>query len=126
MAKQEADAGDTTHTDYEPNFVMPRHDAIREDNWPEYEAKGFAPTSGSLYFAQTLAGVGNVYTGDKYDEKTGRPLRHKPGKTIYLSPEGVERLERQLVEDARRLQELREHGSNSDQPPTPTDQTPSR
>jgi hypothetical protein len=81
--------------DSTPNFELPRHGAIREDNWPEYEARGFQPimnSDGSLVsigVIQDSYGTAHVYTGDAYDGETGRPLRHKPGTGLYTDPEGV-------------------------------------
>ncbi len=76
--------------EYEPNFELTHHGAIREDNWAEYEAKGFQPVEDlGLRFVQGFYGVEHVYTGDAYDEKAARPLRHKPGTGIYVSPEGL-------------------------------------
>ncbi|HEV7944018.1 MAG TPA: hypothetical protein VGP17_14610 [Solirubrobacteraceae bacterium] len=79
---------------YEPNFELPHHGVIREDNWPEYEAKGFniiensLGSTSELNAAQAVFGVEHVYTGDAWDEGEGRPLHHKPGTGIYTNAEG--------------------------------------
>lgn len=93
MAEQKADADDTSSTSYEPNFVMPNHNVIREDNWEEYKAKGFVPVVAGPELAAGIVGIENVYTGDPYDYEAGRPLRHNPAPSgagrVYLSPEGA-------------------------------------
>jgi hypothetical protein len=77
-------------SDQDPNFTLPNIGAIREDNWQEFEAKGFVPIpEGSLRFAQLHYGAKNAVTGDKYDWEEGRPLHHKPGTTIYIHPDGL-------------------------------------
>jgi hypothetical protein len=82
--------GSTDSTEYEPDFVLPHIGAIREDNWAEYEAKGFGIAIGyDLAAAQRQFGIEHVYTGDAYDWQQGRALRHKPGMTIYVDPEGL-------------------------------------
>lgn len=93
MADQkETPADEPEHT---PDFELPRHGVIREDNWPTYQARGFRPLwnddSSTLSdgFAQSLYGTAHVYTGDAYDEEEQRPLRHKPGVGIYSDPDGV-------------------------------------
>jgi hypothetical protein len=89
--KAPADQPDRT-----PNFELPLHGVISEDNWPEYEAKGFKPISTilgtvrTLDYAQSHYGVEHVYTGDAYDDDAQRPLRHKPGTGIYVDPDGLE------------------------------------
>lgn len=110
-------------------LVFPNRDAVREDNWEEYKSKGFGVLWPSIdrddygervvTYAQWEFGTGNVYTGDSYDDEAGRPLRHKPGMGIYVSPEGVEyhdarRAQRLKYEDARRAQ--RQAQSSSDDP----------
>jgi hypothetical protein len=85
----------TDPADHTPNFELPLRGAIREDNWAEYEARGFQPvrnTSGSaleLDYAQSHYGVEHVYTGDSYDDEAARPLQHKPGTGLYVDPEGL-------------------------------------
>jgi hypothetical protein len=78
------------HTDYEPDWVIGHQDAVHEDNWAELEAtKGLEPISYfSLESAQSHFGTEHVYTGDRYDERTGRALRHMPGTSIYIDAEG--------------------------------------
>jgi hypothetical protein len=80
--------GNATGSDYEPNFELPRHGVIREDNWLEYEARGFRPVIEPLKSAQLTYGIEHVYTGEPYDYREGRPLRHQPGEGVYVSPEG--------------------------------------
>jgi hypothetical protein len=91
----------------EPNFSLAHRDAVREDSWAEYEAAGIKVekrvVSDSNFDdeydrAQTYYGVENVYSGDAFDEKEGRPLRHKPGRGIYVLPEGYERFDRHRAE----------------------------
>ena len=75
--------------DYEPDFVLPRHDVIHEDNWLEYEARGFFPVPiAALDLAQEFFSTEHIYTGHAFDYEAGRPLRHKPGVGVYTSPEG--------------------------------------
>jgi hypothetical protein len=99
------------HTDYTPNFELPRHGAIREDNWPEFQAKGFLPVIGGLEFAQAIYGVEHVYTGDAYDYAERRPLRHIPRVGYYSDPEGLEHADRRARE---REQRMRERGYTMD------------
>jgi hypothetical protein len=84
-------------TEYEPNWTLPLHDAIREDNWAQYcgavvvlwESLPDERASRWLASEQLRYGAGNVYTGDAYDYEEDRPLRHKPGKGIYVSEAGL-------------------------------------
>jgi hypothetical protein len=76
-------------SDYRPDFELPRHGTIREDNWLEYEALGFRPVPEPLGWAQSWYGVEHVYTGDTYDYREGRPLRHMSGQGVYVDPEGL-------------------------------------
>lgn len=76
--------------DHEPNFTLPRHGVIRENNWSEYEAQGFRPVPEDEKSAEIYYGVANVYTGDAYDWEAERPLRHKPGVGVYTNPAGLE------------------------------------
>jgi hypothetical protein len=104
-------AGDTSN---DPNFEMPYHDAIHESNWPEYEARGFEPITDvdieHLDAMRNIYGSHNVYTGDSFSDEEGRPLRHKPGKSMYVSPEGI-----------RQAAEMRRERVERDRqaPPTP-------
>jgi hypothetical protein len=86
MTDHEEHAGDSTG--YVPDFERPNLGAIREDNWAEYEVQGFRPIAEDLSSAQLLYGTENVFTGDAYDYDARRPLRHKPGTYVYVSPEG--------------------------------------
>jgi hypothetical protein len=79
------------HTDYTPDFELPRHGAIREDNWAQFQARGFRPVIGGLGFAQVIYGVEHVYTGDPYDYMEERPLHHRPGIGVYADPDGLTR-----------------------------------
>lgn len=83
---------------YEPNFVLPHREVVREDNWAEYEVGGFSvlwesidpeDSLGLVSVARHEFGMANVFTGDAYDNDAGRPLRHKPGMGVYVSPDGV-------------------------------------
>jgi hypothetical protein len=85
--------GSSTGTDYTPDFELPRHGVIHEGNWMEYQAQGFLPVPEDLEATQNLCGAENVYTGDEYDYDAGRPLRHKPGVGVYVSPDGLKRRE---------------------------------
>ncbi len=107
---------------HEPNFELPRHGVIREDNWAEYQARGFEavdhaaePTSTiELRFSQTIYGVEHVYTGDAWDEAEGRPLRLKPGVGIYADPEGLAIGEERSRE---RDEWMRQHGYGPEDDP---------
>ena len=80
---------------YEPDFGLPYHDVIHEDNWPEYAARGFRVVDrnlesiGEVGLARARYGMEHVYTGDAWDEAEGRPLRHKPGIGVYVDPDGL-------------------------------------
>ena len=107
MANTKPNAGD--HHDYIPNFDVLRRDVIHEENWPEYEAQGFDPV-GDLHerrldMMRNVFGAEHVYTGDTWDEEAGRPLRHKPGGSIYISGEG----QRLAAEQSRREKMEAEH-----------------
>jgi hypothetical protein len=82
--------GSTELTDYTPNFILPRHGVITQDNWPIFAAMGFIPLPewSSLNLVQALCGVEHVYTGDAYDREAGRPSHDKPGICIYADAEG--------------------------------------
>jgi hypothetical protein len=104
----------SNQTDHEPDFELARRNAIRENNWPEYEARGFQPVPGDgadptvLDLQQSYYGVENVYTGHAYDADAGRPLQHKPGVGIYVDPEGLaiaEEKERKWTEQSARWRE---------------------
>jgi hypothetical protein len=88
--QQEAVDGSPEHT---PDFDLLHYDVIHEDNWAEYQAKGYEPI-GDFYpkrldMMRNVFGAHNLYTGDAWDYDEGRPLRHKPGSSIYTSPEGI-------------------------------------
>jgi hypothetical protein len=84
--------------------------AVTEQNWTEYAAKGFRIIKDlslegdeeqddiNLRVARLDYGDENVYTGDAFDEDAAMPLRYKPGKTIYITPEGEEHYKRVLEE----------------------------
>jgi hypothetical protein len=96
-------SADTNHS---PDFELPRHDAIHEDNWAEYQAQGFLPVPEDLKSTQNICGIENVFTGDSYDYDTGRPLRHKPGSTVYVSPAGLKRREAWFIEHRELLRSV--------------------
>ena len=63
---------------------------IREDNWPEYEAQHFWDTTiPDREAADIWLGAENVYVGDAWDEDAGKPLRHKPGFSLYTNDAGI-------------------------------------
>jgi hypothetical protein len=93
-----------------PDFELPRHDAIREGSWAEYEAKGFVPTPFDFDYAQGVYGPEHVYSGDEFSWAEGRPLRHKPGTGVYVSPEGIRLASERKHEQQERLRERRERG----------------
>lgn len=114
-----------SQSEYEPNFVFSHKDAIREDNWGEFAAQDIRPvfTAGRDYDARLLKGMiasaqnryggpGNVYTGDVFDIEAQRPLRHKPGRQIYVTPAGFEYAQQQDAErqkqDQARIRRERE------------------
>jgi hypothetical protein len=92
---------------YDPDFELPHHGVIREDNWTEYQAKGYVPVPEDLKGAQNVFGTEHVFTGDAYDPDEERPLRHKPGVGVYVDPEGLKHWEekkRRYAEDDRQSQ----------------------
>jgi hypothetical protein len=111
---------------YTSDFELPRHDVIHEDNWPEYQARGFRPVRDvrkdepeTIDYIQSVYGVEHVYTGDAYSYDEDRPLRNKPGMTIYVSPEG----RKQGAEDAQwwrdyHERERQQHEESPEQPPS--------
>jgi hypothetical protein len=86
----QGDESQQRQQDREPNFTLPRHGVIREDNWAEYEAQGFRPVPEEEKSAASYYGVANVYTGDAWDWDAERPLRHKPGVGVYTNSAGLE------------------------------------
>ena len=110
---------DTPNAAYIPDFELSHRDAVRESNWSEYEAQGFGvvweavdpdDSLGQLAFARDEFGIANVYTGDAFDHEADRPLRHKPGMGIYVSPEGVS------YRDAKRARQGPSSDQSSDEP----------
>jgi hypothetical protein len=110
----------------DPNFVLPRFNAIHEGNWAEYEAQGFVPfepidrpdppVSDELASTQDFYGKANVYTGDAWDVQAGRPLRHKPGATVYVRIEAGEERTAEVAAEMRRIyREEYEHRLREDQ-----------
>ena len=106
--------GDKQAAPYEPDFELSHKDVVREDNWAKFEANGFRvlsiatdidDTLGHVMLAQDEFGIGNIYTGDAYDDQEGRPLRHKPGVSIYVSPDGIRH------RDSRRANQTKDHRS---------------
>ncbi len=90
-------SGERPTPDSKPNFTLPNHGVISEENWPEFQAQGFwfwrnqgdASAKGAtqeLDVAQSRFGSENVVTGASFDEREGRPLEHKPGRAIYVGP----------------------------------------
>jgi hypothetical protein len=85
-----------------------RSNVITEENWPEYQSQGFRALDISpadpndaraMGKARGEAGYwfGKYYTGHAYDRDEGRPLRHKPGVSMYVDPEGIQYYGQQLV-----------------------------
>lgn len=71
--------------------AQPEEHIIREDNWFDYQARGFFRLrSGTREELEAWLGVENVYPGDAWDEEAGRPLRHKPGTSYYSNEDGLE------------------------------------
>jgi hypothetical protein len=83
-----------------PNFTLPHFDAITESNWEEYNDQGFGVLWADIEepklfeslweTAKRQYGVANVFSGDAFDFDSERPLRHKPGTAIYVSPAGFQ------------------------------------
>jgi hypothetical protein len=110
--------GGADSAEYDPDFVLPHLDAIGEDNWAEYEAKGFGIALGyDLAAAQRQFGVEHVYTGHAFDFYENRPLRNKPGTSIYVDPEG---LAISAEEKRAHEQRMRERGFIQDDPGGPS------
>lgn len=89
--------------EYSPDFILAHRDVIHEETWGEWEAQGFFPVitidvsnvPPSLFsLMQDIYGAENVYTGDAYDKRERRPLRHNPGYSIYSSPAGQAYMEK--------------------------------
>lgn len=100
--------------DYTPDWVLPKHGAVREDNWPELEAKGFEPVAYDLTFAQNKYGPEHVHTGDPFDIEVMRPLHRGPKRgdlTIYVDAEGLA-IGREKDREDR--QWMRDHGFAQD------------
>lgn len=106
-------------SEHTPDWELPKHNAITEANWAEYEAQGFVPVPERLSHAQNHYGAENVYTGDEWDADAGKPLRHKPGKTVYVNPAGLKHGE----EMTARI--IRSRGEPGYSPPPPDDSTTS-
>ena len=83
--------------EYTPDFILSQRGIIHEDNWPQYEAKGFFVTAVTtpsylleeLTLAQEVYGTEYVYTGDYWSYLDERPLRHASGIGIYVHPDGM-------------------------------------
>jgi len=104
MADSETNTGNQSK--YTPDFDILRRDVVHEENWPEYEAQGFI-SLGDLHerrldMMRNVFGTEHVYTGDAWDEEELRPLRHKPGRSIYVSLEG-----RKLAAEKSREEEIK-------------------
>ncbi|MBI2691253.1 MAG: hypothetical protein HYX29_04825 [Solirubrobacterales bacterium] len=50
---------ETTGESYQPNFELPKHGVVREENWSEFEAQGYVPDLfvTSVNAAQHMYGV---------------------------------------------------------------------
>ena len=102
----ESNAAPADEPEHTPDFELPRHGAITEDNWPEYQARGFVwlwngdDSTLSVRFAQSCYSAAHVYIGDAYDDDEQRPLRHQPGVGFYSDPDGLKfRAEQQRKQD---------------------------
>jgi hypothetical protein len=91
-------SGEST-SDYSPDFVLSHQNVIHEGNWQEYVAKGFVPVPEPYELAKNFYGIPNVYTGDRYDYREGRPLRHKLGGGVYTNQAGLEYLRSQFRDE---------------------------
>jgi hypothetical protein len=126
MQERAPNPGEPEHstTPSNPNFTLPKRDAVSEGNWTEYESRGYRPLvegavsdkglTHMIDSAQHFYGTENVVTGDAYDLEAGRPLHHKPGRSIYVSPEGIEYAKER---NEAILEQL--HGTQSKDSPTP-------
>lgn len=105
-----------------PNFVLPHRDAITEENWPEWEARGVWPEppyeavpehqlAKALATVAALAGAENTWTGHAFDLQEGRPLADKPGTGIYTNDEGHRRAF-EATQDFLRGMQNQESGSS--------------
>lgn len=87
--------------EYAPNYELFYRDVIHEDNWPGYAALDFEwldNIDSNRWRAEgdkiirgiyiTIYGVYNVFTGDAWDEATGRAARDQSGVGVYSHPEG--------------------------------------
>jgi hypothetical protein len=92
------DSEGNRQSERDPDFVLPRHNVIREHNWPEYQQQGFVAVepcvardelTRKLDHAQASYGVANVYTGYPFDPETGAPYPSGATWGIYASPDGV-------------------------------------
>lgn len=100
-------ADQSTHRiEYEPNFLF-REKTILEANWADWQARGFSPerdisgddvVGDALEIATEFYGLGNVLVGDAWDDGAQRPLRLKPGATLYVNEAGRESVRRMLSE----------------------------
>jgi hypothetical protein len=78
------------------DFIEKHRLVITEDNWPEWEAKGFTVTElppEALDIAWFFYGFYNIYTGDGWDTEGGHPTRDDPCGGVYTNAKGRERRE---------------------------------
>jgi hypothetical protein len=94
---------DGPNTESGAEFVLPRRKAVTEANWHVWQAEGIRPVppyealsddrlTEALRLVQNVAGIENVWTGDAFDLREGRPLAGKPGTGIYATEDGIDRL----------------------------------
>jgi hypothetical protein len=88
----------------ESDLLPPGHDLITEANWEEMKAKkGFqmlldqvdldtSVGQADLKLWQDDYGREYIYIGSAFEWDERRPLDHKPGKGIYVTREGQQRL----------------------------------
>jgi hypothetical protein len=96
--------------------TQPEEHVIREDNWFEYQTRGFSPVRRcTRKEAETFFGADNVYPGDAWDSEADRPLRHKPGTTYYTNYDGLDYSFARWQEDRERVEsEWRQASSGHD------------
>jgi hypothetical protein len=91
MVADERSGGDQ---DARPDYWAEHRKVIHEDNWPDYQARGFVPIPPSLEECDDdlvflLYGLNGVYSGDGWDVEAGRPSKDKP-ESFYTNPDGLE------------------------------------
>ena len=114
-----------TESTKSPNFILPHRDAITEENWPEWEARGIWPQPPHeavseeelpcrLSAVAGLAGTENVWTGHAFDLQERRPVATKPGTGIYTNEEGHRRIFDAKQEFLRGMQDQESGSSDPD------------